>query len=36
LAVPEGQAAGIGERGPQVVDIGLEAVLDVHDALAVC
>ena len=36
LADPAGEAAGIGERRPQVVDIGVEAVLHAHDALAVC
>ena len=36
LAEPAGQTAGIGERRPQVVDIGAEAVLHPHDGLAVC
>src|SRR5260221_1872231 len=36
LAVPAGQAAGIGECRPQVVDIGVVAVFDAHDARAVC
>ena len=36
LAEPAGQTRRIGECGPQVVDIGVEAVLDTHDALAVC
>jgi hypothetical protein len=36
LAVPAGQAAGIGECRPQVVDAGVVAVFDTHDALAVC
>src|SRR6266851_3241688 len=35
-AVPAGQADGIGERRPQVVDIGVVAVFDAHDALAIC
>src|SRR4029077_8884825 len=36
LAVPAGQTRGIGERRPHVVDIGVEAVLHAHDALAIC
>ncbi len=36
LAVPAGQAAGIGDCRPQVVDIGVVAVFDAHDPLAVC
>src|SRR5579859_7443655 len=36
VAVPAGQAVGIGDCRPQVVDIGVEAVLHAHDALAVC
>ena len=35
LADPAGQTAGIGECRPQVVDIGVEAVLHAHDALAI-
>ena len=35
LAVPAREAQGIGERRPQVADIGLEAVLHANDALAV-
>jgi len=34
LAVPAGQTARIGEGGPQVVDIGVVAVLDAYDARA--
>ena len=34
LAVPAGEAPGIGECGPQVVDAGAVAVFDAHDALA--
>jgi len=30
------KAAGIRERRPHVVDIGVEAVLHANDALAVC
>ena len=36
LAHPAGKTAGIGECRPQVVDVGVEAVLDAHDALAIC
>src|ERR1700722_10463256 len=36
LAVPAGQAAGIGECRPQVIDIGVVALFDAHDARAVC
>src|SRR5579863_540179 len=36
LAIPARQTAWIGERGPQVADIGVVAVLDAHDALAFC
>ena len=36
LAVPAGQTRGIGECRPHVVDIGVEAVLHAHDALAIC
>ena len=36
LAVPAGQPNGIGERRPQVVDIGVVAVFDAHDASAAC
>ena len=35
LGDPAGQAAGIGERRPQVIDTGVEAVSDAHGALAV-
>ena len=34
LAEPAGEAAGIGKCRPQVVDIGVEAVLHPHGALA--
>ena len=33
---PAGEPAGIGERQPQVIDTGVEAVLHAHDALALC
>jgi hypothetical protein len=36
LAVPAGQAAGIGECRPQVLDIGAEAVFDAYGARTVC
>src|ERR1017187_1819877 len=36
LAHPAGETAGIGECRPQVVDIGVVAVLHAHDALAIC
>jgi hypothetical protein len=36
LAHPPAQAAGISERGPHVLDIGVEPVFHVHDALAFC
>jgi hypothetical protein len=35
LAKPARQAAGIGERRPQVIDVGVVAVLHTHDTLAV-
>src|SRR4029077_18318982 len=35
LAVPAGEARGIGECRPQVVDAGVVAVFHAHDALAV-
>ena len=35
LTDPAGETAGIGERRPEVVDLGVEAVLDPHDALAI-
>ena len=35
LTDPAGETAGIGERQPEVVDTGVEAVLDPHDALAI-
>src|SRR5260370_23472233 len=31
-----GQPAGIRERRPQIVDTGVVAVLDAHDAFVVC
>ena len=36
LADPAGETAGIGECRPQVVDVGVEAVLHAHDAFAIC
>ncbi len=32
LAEPAGEAAGIGEGGPEVIDIGLKTVFETHDA----
>ncbi|MBE1603882.1 hypothetical protein HEB94_000730 [Actinopolymorpha pittospori] len=36
LANPAGETAGIGDCRPQVVDVGVEAVLHAHDAFAIC
>src|SRR5262249_45823075 len=36
LANPVGEPAGIGQCRPQVVDVGVEAVLHAHDAFAIC
>ena len=36
LAVPAGQAGGIGDRRPEVVDDGVVAVFDSDDACSVC
>ena len=36
LAVPAGETFGISECRPQVVDVGVVAVLHADDALAVC
>ena len=36
LAVPGGQAAGVGQCRPQVVDTGAVAVFDAYDAFAAC
>ena len=36
LAVPAGQADGIGDRRPEVVDVGVVAVFNPDDACAVC
>jgi hypothetical protein len=35
LAEPVGESSGIGERSPEVIDPGVEAILDPHDALAI-
>ena len=34
LAQPAGETAGIGERRPEVVDVGVEAVFHAHDPLS--
>ena len=36
LAEPAGEAVGIGDRRPEVVDVGVVAVFDSDDACAVC
>jgi hypothetical protein len=36
LAEPAGETAGVRECQPQVVDIGVVAVLHAHDAFAIC
>jgi hypothetical protein len=36
LADPAGKPSGIGDRRPQVVDIGVEAVLYAYDTLVIC
>ena len=35
LTDPAGETAGISKRRPEVVDSGVEAVVDPHDALAI-
>jgi hypothetical protein len=35
LTDPAGETSGFGERRPEVVDTGVEAVLDPHEALAI-
>ena len=35
VAEPAGETVGIGQCRPHVVDIGVEAVLHAHDALAI-
>jgi hypothetical protein len=36
FADPEGQSDGIGECRPHIIDVGIEAALDAHDALTIC
>jgi hypothetical protein len=36
LAVPAGQTTGLRECRPEVVDIGVVAVLHAHDAFVIC